>query len=1298
VAGAGGRAARALITLGRWVGRFAYVLAWLIVLLALAAVALVEGPLPFLRDLARDRLARELGPLGPGVVVDDVEVDWLGAAVELRGVRVERQGGGLFLDRVRLGLAPLDTNPSLRRIHVVGRSRLEIYDGLLEDLRAIAEENEQQRAEPGSGAPADLPQIVVEDLRLEIQTPEGVVPVGQLRLTCDLAPRDVALLGRIHPSFSPPGAGEVDFSGHLDESGLTLRADASDLPVDVSHLGRAEYLDVLPFDDPRGTLRLSASLRVPSDRAESARGELRLELEDASFSPRVELPEVERMGLSFEALFEPPPGQLRLFAPSSWSARARLDGHWLGTDVRAVARAGRSTRTDAALEAHVRLPDLSPGHEMLELTLAMMGEGEAARQTRRHWEMIEPSGRIDAGFALRVPAPWAPPRDWQLAGALDLGGRVDGAWFGLTNWRGERQGIPVPVENMRGQVLFVREPSLPQPELAALVDLSGEHFSGFAYGSGVVGRPEKPGDGADVEIELRVPEMQIAGPLLEQGLPGMFVTKFVQRDFNPEGGTVNGLVRLRADGTTHGLQAALDFEVRGATVSWRGLPVPLTDADMDVAVRWAQFPDGLPYRTGRQSRTAGVLVEGTARVGNQEGSRVAARVTWREERPDSSPGTRSRLTKDGHLLNPSTLAVDVDIERMLLRGSDWAALETAVEPVARAAEEFSPKGWANASYSTCEDWPLGPRPWSVEVVPGEVGIQPRQFRMDMRNLRGRVIVRGEDVPAGPDAPPGTPAASTGSTGVHLVGTWPYGSDAEVAASAEIGEGGRGTALVLAAGVDPSNRSLLGALREAVAQTAGGALDLSALEVTGSLDFSGELPVAPPDEAPAPMDYRVHLRDNELGTGTFRLSRMRGLLLQQDGILRSERIDALLGDLPVRLEDAVFVEAGALERVDGARALLGRAGLSPEPDSYVLMARITGGTPMPLDREHLERLFTEESLTTALETAGLTGEVAFEDLEIALTGTGGGRTELGVHGEVELRDASVLLGLPVEIDSGAVTIQSFVLDAGRVRAWADLDDVSGRIADRAIRDTSLRLTYVDGRLSVDELEARFDFGGPDDGRLTSLGGAELGGSALALDTAPPHGFEVALQLDAVRLDGLLEGLFDTGLAEPGRANGTLRLTGRPSDLSGIRGSGSAALYEARLFSIPVASELFTQLGLDETATFQQMSTRFDVSEGVVTMKGMSAKSPLAKLVGEGTIDLDGSVRVDLEVRYSLVDKLGPLTRLLYIVQSSLLRVAIRGDLARPFVVLRNSFAELFSGFDDAPRALPLPPVEPLPERF
>jgi hypothetical protein len=57
----------------------------------------------------------------------------------------------------------------------------------------------------------------------------------------------------------------------------------------------------------------------------------------------------------------------------------------------------------------------------------------------------------------------------------------------------------------------------------------------------------------------------------------------------------------------------------------------------------------------------------------------------------------------------------------------------------------------------------------------------------------------------------------------------------------------------------------------------------------------------------------------------------------------------------------------------------------------------------------------------------------------------------------------------------------------------------------------------------------------------------------------------------------------------------------------------------------------------------------------------------------------------------------LTRLLYAIQKELLSVAVRGDLGRPRVMLRNPWTRVASQ-NEKYRSLPLPALSPLPPRF
>ena len=126
------------------------------------------------------------------------------------------------------------------------------------------------------------------------------------------------------------------------------------------------------------------------------------------------------------------------------------------------------------------------------------------------------------------------------------------------------------------------------------------------------------------------------------------------------------------------------------------------------------------------------------------------------------------------------------------------------------------------------------------------------------------------------------------------------------------------------------------------------------------------------------------------------------------------------------------------------------------------------------------------------------------------------------------------------------------------------------------------------------------------------------------------------------------------------------------------------------------DLLSQLGLDSSAVFERMKSRFTLQDGVIRMDAIHVESPLLQLVGSGKLDLDGRLEHDLQVRYSLVDRLGPLTRMLYWVQNNLLSISVRGDMARPQIVLKGMLSFLRSG--SKANASCRCPLSPLPERF
>jgi hypothetical protein len=297
--------------------------------------------------------------------------------------------------------------------------------------------------------------------------------------------------------------------------------------------------------------------------------------------------------------------------------------------------------------------------------------------------------------------------------------------------------------------------------------------------------------------------------------------------------------------------------------------------------------------------------------------------------------------------------------------------------------------------------------------------------------------------------------------------------------------------------------------------------------------------------------------------------------------------------------------------------------------------------------------------------------------------------------MRLHDLALRLGIPMRVDSAAVDLKELIQEEKHFRGWAEVTAIDASLAERALSNARLIASYVDGRLTIDNLAGDFE-----GGRLESLGGGgDLAAKALGIDLAEPHRFDVGLRLEDVRVASLLRGVFQSSIADEGILDATLQLSGTPGDVLALTGRGSLSLDEGALWSIPVMRELFGQLGFDRAGLFDQLRARFELRDGRIGISHVELSSSLFDLVGAGWQDLDGELAYDLEVRYGLLDRLGFVGRALYWFNNNLMRVAVRGDFDRPVVSIRNSLVELLLRFEERPdRLLPLPPFAPLGERF
>jgi hypothetical protein len=1211
----------------------------------------------WLAVLVRDALASAAGSFGADLEVDRAELDWFGLGLALDGVRLGSDGDALELEKVELDFRLTDGGGvRLERVDLAG-GHLRLSPWLWHGFEGFSSRISR------SGAVADrsqgAPVLTVRGLQVDVDSARlGRVPIGlvDLSLARD-ADRNTILSGHLLPNLagSQASSGEVFLEGRqLADGGLELRARGRELPISTAYLPPDTELEFLRAWKPSGRLAIEAEALLHLDGRSSSRGTARIVLADGSLLAGGTHPLGEMRVETEIELSSPAGGALR--DPDAWRARAEGSGRFRATPVRAVARFGREPDSEDLAQLSLHAPEVTLGRELLEL----FGDTPA---NRVRWNAFDARGKAELAVGARLHADYRLGEP--LAGSVGLGFEVGFAGEGgLTyhGWPSERGtldlGFPLPVDGARGSLVFAFDPRRTRPALLGLVGLSGESANGpiECYGT-IASHPvdaprDAPGRGApEIDLHLASPRLAIDENVHQAltGLSGVIAEKELWDAYHPAGGSASIDLRLFRSVDMELVSTTLEVGLEDVGLSWTDLPMPLSRARG--TVRFAsdghrEYGLGLALTAGLRSAQNLVLA-------------VRRQSDPRARRGDSRFG-------DVHLL-------DVSVTRMSLSGDDKQILVGRYPVIGSAMDEMQPRGFADVEYRRVQHAPGAPLRTTSEVSAREVQIQPRQFQMITTGVRGRVLVDALEptvvetpAPVGNGTPP-APVERVDTRLMPLVGTW--GQDVQVAFFADFTED---RVQIFGAGVDPTNKGLLGALGQAV-QTpdTGGEVDMTALGARGPVDFTGVIELAREPEAETRKTGRLFLRGNTLESGDLKLGELRGVLDWNDDVIRGERLSARLADTPVELRELSF---------------------STSTQGYRLDTRIDAEN-LPLDRAHLRSFMDASTLDALLGELHWRGRVDIEGGRLTLTGPRQGEGRLEFRGTVIPNDMFVQLGLPLSIRSATAIIDELILEGGRVRGVGRIEDLFGRIADRELGPARLLVTYVEPRLSIEDVSGELE-----GGRLLPLGGtAERGGTAFSIDLEEPFPFQLALELRDVEVAGLLRGLFPSNVSTRGRLSCALRLVGNTENLLGIEGSGSFLIEETRMWSVPVFRALFSQLGFDDTAVFDRMATNVRVRDGVVEMNDIAVHSPLLQLVGEGKLDFDGSLDHELEVRYALVDRLGPFTRLLYSIQNKLLSVAIRGDMSRPEVVLRNPLSAIF-GLGGRERALPLPAYTPLPPRF
>ena len=1145
-------------------------------------------------------------------------------------------------------------------------------------------------------AELSAPPFVVNDFEVELDLPgERVLDLGTARLQARPVPDgSYQLQGSLRPSVSGAigEAVEVRVDGRQWGSRIRVHASARDVPFESTRLAGIDLEEFVPVAEFAGRLTFDAEAQLDFGEESAVTGSLRARLEDGRLLPVRDHPWLEKLELDLEADFHPE-AVGDLWERESWTVAARLAGAWNETPILAFGELGSRVAPDRWAHVWARAERLP----LERATLDALG----ARDYEELWGSLEPTGHADTAFDLVLRRnPGADPLErWEtdLAVRLFLGGRAGMTYHGFPGrYDGVRRGIPLPITDLSGRAVFTRKPTLERPYRLGLIDLVGAHGTGPVTGWGQVLAP-RPGDEGrrpEIDFSISVPELTLDDRLRAafETNPGL---EHIFEDYQPSGGRLESHWRLHSGPDTRGPTAVGTVLVRDTNLRWKELPVPLEDAGGELTFLWAKEP--IPAGEDRWRRPWGVAFD-VRNDQERDGPGVRAHVSGfiREEGDLPADGSSAP-----YLVPPEDMVqgLEIGIENLLLRGSDWDVFADRFPELGTQVAALNARGGFQVLYRGARARRGMPYVSDVEATPRQVEIQPAFFEVRTQDLEGRVHLHTESH-AGRDLT---------STSLALSGAWPGAVD--LAVDARIPDTGTAGIRLFVAGLDPTSPSLKGAILSALAGRDGSEqeLDLSETSLGGRVDVTARysFPVGPPidDAGPpgqtsaagvrAPPDsvYRIHLRHNTLEQSPLRLKELRGTLEQRDGVLSSPLVRAELVDHPLELRNflAFYLEDAA--RLPEADPLLLRSGFVDTEGGMAMQAEVhTEG--LPLDEAHLSSLLSEDTLELFRDSVVWRGQIDVLGAHILLTGPGSDG-KLVLHGAMRPHDLAMRLGLPITIGSARLDLREFVRERDRFRAWGQISGLDATLAERELEDAQMTFNYVDGRLTIDDLLGAFE-----GGTLESLGAEGSGArKALGIDLVEPYRFDVALRLADVQVDRLLRGVFQSTIADEGRLSGSIEVSGTPGDVLGLSGGGTLQLDEGRLWSIPVMRELFAQLGFSQTGVFDEMRARFELRNGVISAPYVLTKSPLLYLLGAGTLDLDGTMHFDLEARYSLLDRLGILNRVVYWLNRSLWRVAVRGDFQRPRVKIRNAFMELFRGFEDRPpRSLPLPPFAPLGRNF
>ena len=1274
----------------RRIGRGARLLVWWSILAPLGwSVLLLSGALlmiekaGLMRTWVRQELAARLGTEPERLRIGDLEFAWTE-----RSVRIDRLGWGGTSEDLMLedGEVILSWSPryGLRVDRVIiGDGRVQISDELIKLLNGIPRSDKDRELDigrlpefairrlavtveipnPGSDSDADSdagPEADLEPIEFYAGTLDGMLfhDAGGMRLVSEWQP----------PRRSPDDIRSVYVNGRfLADEVLEFRAAARELGFDASLLPSTPFLEAVKKLEPHAIFDLEASgrlewgsgdslpdidatlaLREGSLKAPMPDGGPAVPVEDLSMSAAISYrPKSESGEESEDDSNGGSEDESQLWKLEFFDVLVESSGQILETPVRATARIGRDETTGNVADGWLQLPDLRIDGPIQRVVRSVPVINDLD-------QMLEPEGSLDVAVGLAVPEGWRITDDGfdpvETALIVRPGEDASCAYVGQTNPSAgglRNQGFPLRVNRISGFVSHFHRPDRDRPERVGLHDLLGHYddHAVTAHGSLSIdpgqetddqGRVDKPMSFNLTVASEGIPVDARLEPAFA-GLVGVSGCRRLWETYSPDGGLLGFELRFLRAPEEDRLATGLTIDFKDVDVRWEPFPLPVQGVVGGLHLALDGFR-GQDFTLNARGTSAGVANE--------------VSVLGRTE----VVGTKS-------LAHFEVSAGELDLgSREIL-----ASIDANDPALARQLGRATPSGDADVAVTYSD--PPGQAPSitliELETRPSGCSLSAEELPYPVEELRGRVSVALRE-PAGVE-PPGV------EVGGVVLGFLPV-ADAKVPVQASMipAEGGLTRLTVTGGGVDLHSEGLLDRVMGSVGSSED---EMDGIDLSGHVDFSLELPFAVTGEDAPEQDLELELyaRLQQLGVGGVdMLEDVDGPLVfrKSDGSLRASRVRANLGGSPVTLSDLVLTEKdGEMEFETGLDA-----------------------RSLRIDRQHLEHFLDARTLQTLLDEIEARGWFDLTDTKVRIR-TEEGRPSVGLTGSLALHDAFFKLGLPVSITSAPDVDLDLVFEDGRVRARASVTGLYGQVAGRQLGPARMQLTYVDPRLTIDAFQGQFE-----GGTLRSLATAgSKSSSFFAVDLGDPFSFSLATRLQGVDVGRLLGGVFRSDFANKGLLDGQLRLDGDLARLIDIRGRGSFRIRDTSLWAIPVFQALFAQLGFDTVGTFSEMNSSFTIEDGSIELGELTVKSDLLSLVGQGNIDFDSSIDQQLQVRYSVVDRLTLLRRLLYQIQNSLIRISIRGTLSRPYVLIEGLFSQFFS-LSKEKLQLPLPELAPLPVRF